>query len=39
MSKPIETDALSWTSWAPWTLLVVDATPVRMVGATLYDIL
>ena len=39
MPKPIETDALSWPWWAPWALLVVAATPVLTVGATLYDTL
>ena len=39
MTKPDETQKLSWPWWASWALLAVAATSVLTVAATLYDIL
>jgi len=39
MAKWDETNKLAWPWWAPWALLIVAATSLLTVAATLNDIL
>jgi hypothetical protein len=39
MAKQDATDRLSWPWWGSWALVLVAATCVLTVAATLYDIL